>query len=211
MLRTLRTIIVAILAVIASFTLLVSIPLLNVWIKGEGLTRKYVKTEVALTKQLQPEQKPPEQRAKTQPRRSTSNQRTVKAGPRFAMDLGAVGGSTGGANISSELLRSPGGGADGALNGDVDEKPAMRGSPSFQAPQAIRESEIDANCRLSFCVDANGKVYDVRIVQESPAGMGLGEAGRQALIRAKFEPARKDGNPVPFCGLEQPFEVKFRD
>lgn len=210
MIRFFRKIFVALMAVVTSFTLLVSIPLLNLWIKGEGFSRKYTKSEVTLVKEIKPEQKKPEQKAKTQPKRSTPNQRTIKSGPRFAMDLGAIGGS-GGAGISTDLLKASGGGSNGVINGDVDEKPSPKGSPSFQAPAAIRQSEMDASCRLSFCVDASGRPYDIRVVQESPAGMGLADAGREALSRTQFAPARKDGNPVPFCGMEQPFEVKFRD
>ena len=54
-------------------------------------------------------------------------------------------------------------------------------------------------------------MYDIRIVEETPAGSGLAEAGKDALKRMNFEPAEKDGKSVPFCGMEQPFEVKFRD
>lgn len=209
MLRVLRKITVTLLAIVLSFVLLVSIPLMNLWIKGELGSKKYTKTAVSMVTQQQLEQKQRPQKQLRQPKRTTPTQRSIKAGPRFAMDLGVAGGS--GASISTELLKAAGGGNQGVAGGDVDEKPTMRGSPAFQAPQAIREAEIDARLQLSFCVDANGRPYDIRVLEESPSGKGLGEAGKQALSRAQFNPARKDGNPVPFCGLEQPFEIKFRD
>lgn len=210
MLRLFRKAFVILLALITSFVLLVSIPLMNLWIKGDLGPKKYTKTAISMVAPQQLEQKQKPSKQLRQPKRPTTTQRNVKAGPRFAMDLGVAGGA-GGAAISTDLLKAAGGGSQSMASGDVDEKPSMRGAPAFQAPQAIRESEIDARLRLSFCVDANGKPYDIRVLEESPSGKGLGEAGKQALARAAFDPARKDGNAVPFCGLEQPFEIKFRD
>ena len=100
---------------------------------------------------------------------------------------------------------------EGIEKGDVDKKPESHAYPNFQVPAKIRDNEIDAMLRLSFCVDASGRVYDIKVIEESPAGSGLAQAGREALGRMKFEPAEKGGKAVPFCGMEQPFEVKFRD
>ena len=93
----------------------------------------------------------------------------------------------------------------------MDKKPESRAMPNFQVPPQIRDREIDAMLRLSFCVDVSGKAYDIKVLEESPAGSGLAAAGRDALGRMTFAPAEKGGKPVPFCGMEQPFEVKFRD
>lgn len=210
MLKTFRKILVAILAVILSAGLIFSIPIMNLWIKGDLGRKKYTKTEVTLIKQIIPEQKEQKKKQRRTPKRSRPNQRTLKSGPRFAMDLGVASGS--GAGISTDLLKNAGGAnTQGSLDGDVDEKPALRGSPAFQAPAAIRDAEINATVVLTFCVDNSGRVYDIRVAEESPAGMGLADAGRDALNRSSFSPARKDGNPVAFCGLEQPFEIRFRD
>ena len=54
-------------------------------------------------------------------------------------------------------------------------------------------------------------VIDIKVLEEAPAGSGLAAAGREALSRMTFAPAEKAGKAVPFCGMEQPFEVKFRD
>lgn len=211
MFRVLRKIAVVILAIVTSFVLLVSIPLMNLWIKGDLGSQKYTKTAISMVSAQQIEQKQKPTKQLRQPKRTNPTQRSIKSGPRFAMDLGVAGGS-GGAAISTDLLKAAGGGASqGIANGDVDDPPTLRGAPAFQAPQAIREAEIDARLKLSFCVDANGRPYDIRITEESPSGKGLAEAGKQALARSQFEPARKDGNAVPFCGMEQPFEIKFRD
>ncbi|HSQ41152.1 MAG TPA: energy transducer TonB [Fibrobacteraceae bacterium] len=209
MLRPLRKILVVVSALTCSFLLLVSIPLVNLWIKGEGLEKKYTKTEVGVLRQLPP-QKQAEPKKTRQVKRQAPTQRSLKSGPRFAMDLGAIGGS-GGAAVSTDILKAGGTQSEGAISGDVDEKPTLRGSSSFQPPPAIRQAERDALLRLEFCVDVNGRPYDIRVAEETPAGMGLAEAGRDALSRASFTPAQKDGHPVAFCGLEQPFEVRFRE
>jgi len=83
--------------------------------------------------------------------------------------------------------------------------------PNFQVPPQIRDREIDAMLRLSFCVDVGGRAYDIKVIEESPAGSGLAQAGKDAIARMTFAPAEKDGKAVAFCGMEQPFEVKFRD
>jgi protein TonB len=125
------------------------------------------------------------------------------------MDLGTAGGA-GSASVPLNLIaEQSGGGSFGS--GDVDEKPSIRSTPNFQAPSAIREREMDATLRLSFCVDVSGRPYDIRVLEESPSGFGLAVAGREALSRSAFKPARKDGSAVSFCGLEQPFEIKFKD
>ena len=128
----------------------------------------------------------------------------------MAMNLG-VAGHGDGAAISDELVADFRGGTLTSEKGDVDKKPNSRALPNFQVPPQIRDKEIDATLRLGFCVDANGRVYDIKILEESPVGTGLAQAGKEALSRMTFEPAEKAGKAVPFCGMEQPFEVKFHD
>ena len=103
------------------------------------------------------------------------------------------------------------GGSLSSEKGDVDKRPESRTMPDFQVPAQIRDREVDATLRLSFCVDVGGRAYDIRVVEESPAGSGLAAAGREALGRMTFAPAEKGGKAVAFCGMEQPFEVKFKD
>lgn len=210
MLHLPRKIIIALVSVIMSFMLLISIPMINLWIKGDLGKKKYTKAAITVSQtKIEPEKQKP-QKQRSQPKRSQPTQRTIKSGPRFAMDLGVAGGSTG-AGFSTDLLKSSGGGNLGGKNGDVDERPSLRSSPPFQAPAQIRDTETDASLLLSFCVDERGKAYDVRVVEESPSGKGLAQAGKEAIARTQFTPAQKDGKPVPFCGMEQPFEIKFRD
>ncbi|MDR2999927.1 MAG: energy transducer TonB [Fibromonadaceae bacterium] len=208
--KTFRKIFFFVLAVATSVFLVFSIPILNKFFKGDfGSEKTYTKTEISIINPEKPPEPPKPKEATRKPSRQNTNSRTPKAGPRFAMSLDVVGGS-GGVAVPSELAAMQSG--SGNLgSGDVDEKPALRSSPRFQPPQAIRDAEINANLRISFCVNANGRPYDIRIIEETPAGKGLANAGRDAVMGMQFAPAKKGGNAVSFCGMEQPFEVKFRE
>lgn len=197
-------------AVLTSLVLVFSVTVANLFISGKfNQQKKYVKTEIAVKKPEEIQKKQEQKKPARKPNRQKSNARSPKSGPRMAMNLGVAGGN--GAAINEELVADFRGGAMANQSGDVDKKPMSRAMPQFQVPPQIRDSEVDASLRLTFCVDASGRVYDVRVVEESPAGSGLAQAGRDALNKMNFEPAERDGKAVPFCGMEQPFEVKFHD
>ena len=198
-------------AILASMLLVFSVTMANLFLTGKVFhEKKYNKAEVAIKKVDEVEKKVEKKKPARKPNRMKSNSRSPKAGPRFAMNLGAASG-TAGAAISEELVADFRGGALSTEKGDVDKKPESRAMPNFQVPPKIRDNEMDAMLRLSFCVDVSGRAYDIKVIEESPAGSGLPAAVREALGRMTFAPAEKDGKAVPFCGMEQPFEVKFRD
>ena len=198
-------------AILASMLLVFSVTLANLFLTGKVFhEKKYNKTEIAVKKVEEVEKKVEKKKPARKPDRQKSNSRSPKAGPRFAMNLGTASG-TAGAAVSEEMVADFRGGALSVEKGDVDKKPESRAFPNFQVPPQIRDREIDAMLRLSFCVDASGRVYDIKVLEESPAGTGLAQAGKDALSRMTFAPAEKAGKAVPFCGMEQPFEVKFRD
>lgn len=198
-------------AALSSLLLVFSVTVANLFISGKmSQQKKYVKTEVAVKKPEEVQKKQEQKKPARKPNRQKSNARSPKAGPRMAMNLGVAGNGSGAA-ISDALVADFRGGAMANQSGDVDKKPTSRAMPQFEVPPQIRDREIDASLRLTFCVDASGRAYDIRIMEESPAGSGLAQAGKDALNRMTFEPAEKDGKAVPFCGMEQPFEVKFHD
>lgn len=198
-------------AIFSSFLLVFSVTLANYFIKGDFMrANKYVKTEIQIKKPEEVKKQIEKKKPTRKPNRQKSTSRSPKSGPRFAMDLNAVGGSDG-AVINDELVTGIRGGGFTKETGDVDEKPTSRGLPSFSPPQSIRDNEQDALLRLSFCVDVQGRVYDIRVLEEVPVGKGLAQSGKQALSQMVFSPAKKAGRAVPFCGMEQPFEIKFRD
>ena len=198
-------------AILVSMVLVFSVTMANLFLNGKIFhERKFVKTEVAIKKIEEVEKKIEKKHTARKPNRQKSNSRSPKAGPRFAMNLGAVTGSNGAA-ISDELVADFRGNAMSTGKGDVDKRPENRSMPNFEVPSKIRDREIDAMLRLSFCVDVGGRAYDIKVIEESPAGSGLAQAGKDAVARMTFAPAEKDGKAVAFCGMEQPFEVKFRD
>ncbi len=198
-------------AVLCSLLLVFSVTLANMFLTGKIFhEKKYTKTEVSVKKAEEMEKKVEKKKPSRKPERQKTTSRTPKAGPRLAMNLGVASG-TAGAAINEELVADFRGGAMSSEKGDVDKKPESKSMPNFQVPPQIRDREIDATLRLSFCVDVGGRAYDIRVIEESPAGSGLAAAGREALSRMTFAPAEKDGKAVAFCGMEQPFEVKFRD
>ena len=200
-----------IVAILSSFLLVFSVTLANFFIKGDLMrANKYVKTEIQIKKTEEVKKQIEKKKPTRKPNRQKSTSRSPKSGPRFSMDLNAVGGSDG-AVINDELVTGIRGGGFTKETGDVDEKPTSRGLPSFSPPQSIRDNEQDALLRLSFCVDVQGRVYEIRVLEEIPVGKGLAQSGKQALSQMIFTPAKKAGRTVAFCGMEQPFEIKFRD
>lgn len=204
-----KKIVIGILSLILSALLMFSIPLINYFLNyDENSDVKVRKTEISIKKIIKPDVPKKQKKATSRPKRSKPVNRSVKSGPRFAMDLNVAGVGEG-VGVSLDLVKSKSGG--GGLGGDVDEKPQTKGRTNLQAPQAILDAEQNAYLLVSFCVDTQGKAFDIKIVEERPSGKGLGEAGREALMKTDFDPALKDNRPVPFCGMEQPFEIKFRD
>lgn len=206
-----RNIAIGLVALILSAAVTVLIPVLNHWINsgGEGKKGPRIVAQVALKQMESARQAEQPRRKLKQPARAKPMQTNVKAGPRFAMDL-SVGGLEG-ASVPVDIVNRPsgGGGEDQGGTGDVDEKPVPNMPPPFRLPPEVKAAEKDAYAVLSFCVDQGGKAYDVRVAEEKPQGLGMGAAAREALRQVLFTPAKKGGLPVAFCGLEQPFEVKF--
>jgi protein TonB len=202
---------IALVALVLSAAVTVAIPLLNHLLNGElgGKKGPRIVAEVSLKQMESAKQAEQPRRKLKEPMRAKPVQASVKSGPRFAMDL-AVGGLEGAA-VPVDIVNRPsgGGGAAGGESGDVDEKPVPTMPPPFRLPAEIKAAEKDAYLVLSFCVDPSGHPYDVRVAEERPQGLGLAQAGREALRQTLFTPAKKGGLAVSFCGLEQPFEVKF--
>jgi hypothetical protein len=206
-----RNFFIGVVALVLSLAVTVAIPLLEHLIRGPGLVKEKprIVAQVGMkTLESARQTEQPRKRLK-EPTRAKPVQSSVKAGPRFAMDLG-VGGLEG-VSVPVEIVNRPSGGGGEAQgeSGDVDEKPTPNMPPPFRTPSEVKSAEKDAYLVLSFCVDPGGRAYEVRVVDEKPAGLGMAQAGREALRQTSFTPAKKDGLPVAFCGLEQPFEVKF--
>jgi TonB family protein len=62
-------------------------------------------------------------------------------------------------------------------------------------PKEAFEQQIEADVMAEIDIDATGAVTDVRITE--PVGHGFDEAARAAMMKFKFKPALKDGEPTP--------------
>jgi TonB family protein len=76
-------------------------------------------------------------------------------------------------------------------------------TPSYS--EAARKAKLEGIVILKLVVDEDGNPQNVRVVR--PLGMGLDEKAVEAVRRYRFNPALKDGVPVP---VEINVEVNFR-
>ena len=83
---------IVVMAIILAGSLIMSIPVLNLMLQGTFFKEETIrKTEVKIKKiSVKKEQKKKARKLK-KPKRSKSKSRSLKSGPRFAMDLGIAG------------------------------------------------------------------------------------------------------------------------
>jgi hypothetical protein len=176
--------------------------------RGKEAAKPRIVAQVSVKSLEPPKPEARPRRAVQKPQRAKPAPTMAKAGPRFAMDLGVMG--SGGVAAPIDIINKRSGGSGAAAGDDgVDDRPQPSSPPPFRMPPEVKNKEIDAYLLLSFCVDATGKPYDIKVAQEKPPGLGMAAAGREALQQTRFTPARKGNTPVAFCGLEQPFEIRF--
>ncbi len=75
-------------------------------------------------------------------------------------------------------------------------------------PEQAQEAGLEAVVELEITIGADGLVTDVRVV--TPVGNGFDEAALEAARRFRFEPARKDGEPVP-SRVRFPYVFEIRE
>ena len=198
-----------ILSVLLSAGLILSIPVITI-IVNEGFSfKKEVKIRKTPVNRITSMPQPQEQKKRIRrPRRRQSPRQSAKSGPRFAMALGAQG--LGGVGVPLDLSTN-GGVSNGTGDQGVDERPQIIGSFQLDIPDQIKAAEVNASLRLLFCVDVSGRPYDIKVTLEQPPSMGLAQAGIDALRNVTFSPAMLNAQAVPFCGMEQPVEIKFRN
>jgi protein TonB len=77
--------------------------------------------------------------------------------------------------------------------------------PDPQYSKKARKAKLQGTCLLWLIVGADGKPRDIRV--QRALGMGLDEEAIKAVKTWTFEPALKDGKPVP---VQINVEVNFR-
>lgn len=88
-------------------------------------------------------------------------------------------------------------------NGVTAPKPVFTPDPTFS--DQARMDHFQGTCLLSLVIGPDGRPYDIKL--ERTLGEGLDQKAIRAVRRWKFEPARKDGKPVP---VAIKVEVQFR-
>jgi TonB family protein len=77
--------------------------------------------------------------------------------------------------------------------GVLPPNPLYRPSPEFT--QRARQARLQGTVKLEMVIDAQGRPTRIKILQ--PLGGGLDEVAVHTVAGWKFEPATKDGEPVP--------------
>jgi len=75
--------------------------------------------------------------------------------------------------------------------------PEYRQRARAEYPEAARIDKSNGEVVLDILVLEDGRVGDVCVIFESRAGLGFGQSAAEAMSRSSFEPATKNGVPVP--------------
>jgi protein TonB len=97
----------------------------------------------------------------------------------------------------------PGGGAY-RVGGGVSAPRAIY-QPDPEYSEEARKAKFQGTVILWVIVGPDGRVHDMRV--QRSLGMGLDEKALEAVKLWRFEPSRKDGQPVP---VQINVEVNFR-
>lgn len=79
--------------------------------------------------------------------------------------------------------------------GSADREPSLDVDCKTDYPEEARRNEVEGTVRLRITVDFDGKVVEVKPAGTA-VGYGLDEAAKKAILRCKFKPAIKGGQPV---------------
>ena len=115
-----------------------------------------------------------------------------------------------GANVKSDAPvaadNNQGGFGGGAFHvGNGVSAPRALETPDPEYSEEARKAKYQGVVVLWLIVGPDGKPHDIRVSR--PLGMGLDQKAIEAVNRWRFEPAMKDGRPVP---VQINVEVNFR-
>jgi periplasmic protein TonB len=126
---------------------------------------------------------------------------------------GSGGGIGSGSGGGVGMGRGPGvgSGSGGGIGGGVYKvgggitAPRPIETPDPEYTDEARRAKIEGTCILGLIVDADGHPRDLRVIRG--LGYGLDAKALESVRQWRFEPARKDGQPV---NVEVSVEVAFR-
>ena len=76
----------------------------------------------------------------------------------------------------------------------------------LNVPLTLRKSQIDADASVAFIIEKDGTISQAQIVKATDDEFG--EAARQSVLRWRYSPPKKDGQPVRVA-LQEPFTLRF--
>lgn len=121
-------------------------------------------------------------------------------------------GSGEGGGVGSGHGAGVGPGSGGGMGGGVFRmgqgatQPRVIYGPDPEFSEEARKAKYQGTCVLGVIVDPNGLPTNIRVI--TSLGMGLDEKAIEAVKTWRFEPAMKDGHPVPYAiSLEVDFHL----
>jgi len=121
-------------------------------------------------------------------------------------------GSGSGGGVGSGNGPGVGPGSGGGMGGGVFRmgqgatQPRVIYGPDPEFSEEARKAKYQGTCVLGVIVDSNGLPTNIRVI--TSLGMGLDEKAIEAVKTWRFEPAMKDGHPVPYAiSLEVDFHL----
>ena len=198
--RALRTLAIALAALLAQSFFFLLIPVLNALFfetpkrdRAEIAEAVPVETEIARPKprQNQREIKPIRSQFRLKSPRATAG----NASRTFSMDLSlATGtGSAGGVAVAA--------GSGPAANavyeaGQVDEQATELAGGKVEYPKRALRERVPGRVELLLVVETSGSVSSVEVLSADPPGYGFENAALKAMKEYRFRPAKLDGVPV---------------
>jgi TonB family protein len=76
-------------------------------------------------------------------------------------------------------------------------------------PSTLKSQGLEADVMVMVSLDATGKVRSARVIKESPYPE-FNEAARKAALAEEFEPATRDGAPIPYS-LSYTYRFRLED
>ena len=111
---------------------------------------------------------------------------------RFSQELAVIPGILSNSEESSEPQDDSDGRSPRIGKGLTPPRVIFHKDPNFS--EQARRAKYSGTAMLSLTVDQNGESRNVRIVR--PLGMGLDQNAVETISTWRFDPARKDGEPV---------------
>lgn len=78
---------------------------------------------------------------------------------------------------------------------NANEPPELGGLPELDYPEAARKNGVEGTLKAKMTLGEDGKVRDIVILEGLP--FGVSEAFTKAMQYYSFQPARRNGQPVP--------------